>query len=515
MNLLMLVTFFLKIGYVCSNMLSAAVCGGVFASPSYQDVLKAIIQVANKSGVLLVIKNYTGDRINFTLATNIARSKGIEVETLIVADDVSFEEVTELGGRGLAGTVLLYKILGYAANETPLKDLKILGEKILKKTYTIGASLTACSLPGNPPMYVLPEDEMEIGLGIHGEKGLKRTKLLKCDDIINEIAKKIPIKDNTEIVILINNLGSCTELEMMIIARAALNRFKDKKVVRLIIGRIMTSLEMHGFSLTVFDLDECPKDLVLKALDDPITCSSWNISVPNADITVPLKEEISSLPKQKQELSEAGNKFKKILHELFSALKSKGSYYNQLDAEVGDGDLGIGVSNTSELILKNLDYFPWEENVVGSFNELGQLMAQGFGGTTGPLYAFFFLEGSKKLNNKLQDNTMNNWCEAFEDGMKAIQEIGKAKVGDRTMIDAMDYVLKAFKEGINENKDAVSVAKTVAQAASKGAEEASKLKAKRGRSSYLQGKEVGKKEPGCELVKDWIQLIAEGISTLH
>ena len=201
-----------------------------------------------------------------------------------------------------------------------------------------------------------------------------------------------------------------------------------------------------------------------------------------------------------------------MLKVTFETLKGKESYYNQLDAEVGDGDLGVGVAKASDLMLKNLDYFPWEEDLTGSFNEMSEVMAQGFGGTTGPLYAFFFLEGSRKLAKRLEDNTVKNWNEAFADGIAAIQRIGKAKIGDRTMIDAMDYALKAFNEAVEKNLDGVKIAKIVVEGAIKGAEEAAKLKAKRGRSCYLQGKEVGKKEPGCELVKDWIELIAAQIN---
>ncbi len=510
-------------GYVCDGILSAAVCGGVFASPSYQDVLRAILQVENEKGVLVVVKNYTGDCINFELAADVARTKGVNVMTLHVADDISLEEEQGVGRRGLAGTVMLYKILGAAANDLPLKELHQLGTRVLKKMFTIGASFSACSIPGYPPMYTLPEDEMEIGLGIHGEKGLKRVKALTCDQLMDELvhckfAKLIP--KGKEVVVLLNNLGSCTELEMMVLVKSLMKKTTEAEITvrRIIHGRIMTSLEMHGMSLTLLELEDENKDYVLKCLDAPVECKHWNISAPNKELSVPqrqaTKEKFSAHEPVK--LAPKAEALKRLLHHVFSTLRFKDSYYNQLDAEVGDGDLGIGVAKTSELVLKSLDYLPLESDLVGSLEAMGELMAQGFGGTTGPLYAFFLLKGSHKLHRKLADNSAHDWWAAMSEGISAIQHIGKANLGDRTMLDAMSFAVKKFEEEIGR-KTAVSaseIAKEVAKAARKGADAAAGMTAKRGRSSYLKGKEVGKREPGCELFADWVQLVVDKVAEL-
>ena len=506
------------IGYVCDGILSAAVCGGVFSSPSYQDVLKAVVQVENENGVLLIVKNYTGDCINFELAADIARTKGISVMTLHVADDISFEEEQGVGRRGLAGTGLLYKALGFAANEKTLKDLHSFGSDILKNLFTIGASMSACSIPGYPPMYKLGDDEMEIGLGIHGEKGLKRVKVLSCEELVSEFMAKFGkyVHKGHEIVLMVNNLGACTDIEMMIMTKTLLARLwaEGINVKRVVEGRIMTSLEMHGLSATILVLDPKNQDYLLKCLDAPVDCKHWKITEPNKYIYVPLRHEIKSILSAQIPvgMSPQGECFKKMLKTIFASLAAKDAYYNQLDAEVGDGDLGIGVAKTSLLVLKNLDYFPFEEDIVASFEELGQLAVQGFGGTTGPLYAFFLLKGSQKLQRKMNANGRENWYQAFVEGFNAIQSIGKAELGDRTMLDAMHYAVKAFREELDKGNNSGEVAKLVAKAAEKGAEAASKLTAKRGRSSYLQGKEVGKKDPGCELVADWLKLIADNFT---
>lgn len=507
-------------GFVCDGMLSVAVCGGVFASPPYQEVLEGIAQVANENGVLVIIKNYTGDIINFELAADIARSKGIKVKTLHVQDDVSLGEHQVIGRRGLAGTVLLYKILGAAADKLNLDELHELGTSVLEHIHTIGVSFSACSLPGHPAMYKLPDDEMEIGLGIHGEKGLERVKVKTCEELIEDLLKKFSgyVQEGDEVVVLVNNLGSCTDIEMMIIVRTLLKSLNAKKIktARVVQGKIMTSLEMHGMSISLFPLQKAWRDDVLKYLDAPVNNTNWNISTPveEKEIYTSLKQPIDSiLDKQiKRDLDEKGKKLKGLLTHVFTSLSKEESLYNQLDAEVGDGDLGSGVARASNNALKNIDFFPFDKDVVVSLQELGGLMAHSFGGTSGPLYGFFLIRGATQLRKSLEDNKASNWLNAFKEGVGAIQNIGKGKQGDRTMLDALFPVLEAFEAHVKAHGDenTKDLLEALAKAAVKGADDASKLQAKKGRSSYLQGKEIGKKDPGCELVAQWVNLVQEG-----
>ncbi len=360
---------------------------------------------------------------------------------------------------------------------------------------------------------------MEIGLGIHGEKGLKRVKLLKVDELVSELMEKLAkiVAKDSEVVLAINNLGSTTDLEMSIIARAALKNADARqiRVKRVVTGKIMTSLEMHGFSLTLLDLSGLPGDFIIKCLEEPVPLLSWEITEPNTELTVALKHELKPASESKlttAKLTPKAAALVKLLEKMFISLKAKEGYYNSLDAEVGDGDLGMGVAKSAELALKALPRLPWDGNLPECFTELGEIMAQGFGGTTGPLYAFFLVKGSQKLAKQLDENGVEQWFNAFKEGFNAIKEVGKAELGDRTMLDAMGPAVSAFEHAISQgNKDTSFLAKLVTEAAAKGAENASQMKAKRGRSTYLQGKEVGKKDPGCELVKDWIELVSETI----
>ena len=269
-------SFHHTLGFVFDGILSAAICGGVFASPSYQEVLAGIEQVSNENGVLVIIKNYTGDIINFELAADLARARNHKVMTLRVEDDVSLGDNDTIGRRGLAGTVLLYKILGAAASELSLEKLHELGLKVLKNIYTIGVSFSACSLPGYPPMYKLGEDEIEIGLGIHGEKGLQRIKAKTCEGLIEDLLPKFEkyVAKGDEVIALVNNLGSCTDLEIMIIVNTLFNKLRNVGInpVRAIAGRLMTSLEMHGVSITLLKVTSELRDQILKYVDQPTDC---------------------------------------------------------------------------------------------------------------------------------------------------------------------------------------------------------------------------------------------------
>jgi len=506
-------------GFVCDGILSAAVCGGVFASPSYQEVLTGIEQVANENGVLVIIKNYTGDVINFELASDLARSHGHKVMTLRVEDDIALGENETIGRRGLAGTVLLYKILGSAADELSLENLHSLGLQILKNVFTIGVSFSACSLPGYPPMYTLGQDEVEIGLGIHGEKGLQRIKTKSCDGLVDDLLVQFGkyVKSGDEVVVVVNNLGSCTDLEIMIIVRSLFKRLKSQGIVpiRAAVGRIMTSLEMHGMSITLYKVEKDIKQQVLKFLDLPCDCPHFKVVEPSAfeDITTPRKnagEELVDTSKVIQ-LGPQGEKLKKIFKHIFENLVDKEAYFNQLDANVGDGDLGIGVSRASATILKILDYLPFEDNLVKTFKIIGELVAASFGGSSGPLYGIFLVRGSQKLAEKLADNKVENFANALKEGFAGISEVGRAKVGERTMLDVLDYVIRRAEELVKSGEsDVLKVLTALAESARSGAEHASGLTAKRGRSVYLQGKEVGQKEPGCELVAEWLNLVKQG-----
>src|SRR6202789_3265311 len=222
-------------GYIGIGMLSAAVVGEVFTSPSSDSVYAAIKAVTGKPGALLVVKNYTGDRLNFGVAAEMARAEGIAVETVLVKDDVALKGTEQAtGARGLAGTVLIHKLVGAAASQGKnLANLAAIGRPAIQSLATMGLSFSAGTSPAvGRPSFELGEDEMELGLGIHGEPGVKRTQLQTADELtetlLGEILKYGNFGEERRVAVMVNNLGATTEMEIAIVARHAVLFLESK-----------------------------------------------------------------------------------------------------------------------------------------------------------------------------------------------------------------------------------------------------------------------------------------------
>ncbi len=265
-------------GFVGRGMLDAAVAGEVFTSPTPDQVFEAIKAIDQGKGVLMVIKNYTGDILNFEMAGEMAEAEGIETASVVVNDDVAVEDsLYTTGRRGIAGTVFIHKIAGAAAEKgMELSEVKRVAEKVIANVRSMGMSLTPCTIPAaGKPGFELAEDEMEIGLGIHGEPGTHRDKIQDAAGIVKQLADKIlgdlPLSSGDEIAVMVNGLGGTPLMELYI----ANNEFrkildaKGVKVAKTLVGNFMTSIEMAGFSLTVLKLDAELKELLNAPADTP------------------------------------------------------------------------------------------------------------------------------------------------------------------------------------------------------------------------------------------------------
>ena len=267
-------------GYIGVGMLSAAVVGEVFTSPSSDSVFAAIKAVAGKPGALLVVKNYTGDRLNFGLGAEMARAEGIPVEMVIVDDDVALKGTGQAtGARGLAGTVFIHKLLGGAAAEgTSLADVAATGKAAVDSLATMGVSFSAGISPAvGKPSFELGEHQMELGLGIHGEPGVKRTELQPADELtetlLTEILKYGKFGDEKRVAVMVNNLGATTEMELAIVARHAIPVLQRTgfTVERIYAGAFLSSLDMAGISISVMGVN----DNWLRWLDADTTAPAW------------------------------------------------------------------------------------------------------------------------------------------------------------------------------------------------------------------------------------------------
>lgn len=268
-------------GFVGEGMLSAAVCGAVFTSPTPDQILEAIKAADEGAGVFLVIKNYSGDIMNFEMAQEMAEMEDISVENIVVDDDIAVEDsLYTQGKRGVAGTIFVHKILGYAAEQgKSIKEIKKLADDLMPNIKSIGLALTGVTTPGAAqPSFTLAEDEIEYGVGIHGEPGYRREKLQPsydlADELLTKVVKEFDGKEKGQFAVMINGLGGTPLMEQYVFTNDV-KKLMDKRNWSLDfykIGNFMTSLEMQGLSLTLLHLEN---DFYLEALNAPVKTIAW------------------------------------------------------------------------------------------------------------------------------------------------------------------------------------------------------------------------------------------------
>lgn len=268
-------------GFVGEGMLSAAICGAVFTSPTPDQILEAIKAADEGAGVFMVIKNYSGDIMNFEMAQELAEMEGIDVASVVVDDDIAVENsLYTQGRRGVAGTILVHKILGHAAREgKSLGDIKALADELVLNIKTIGLALSGATVPEvGKPGFVLEDDEFEYGVGIHGEPGYKKEKLqsssVLAQELVTKLADSFDMSAGQHYGVLVNGLGATPLMEQYVFANdvAKLLAEKDVTVSFKKIGDYMTSIDMAGLSLTLIKLD---KDEWTEALQSDVITPAW------------------------------------------------------------------------------------------------------------------------------------------------------------------------------------------------------------------------------------------------
>jgi triose/dihydroxyacetone kinase / FAD-AMP lyase (cyclizing) len=497
-------------------MLSAAVAGEVFTSPSSDSVFAAIQTVAAKPGALLVVKNYTGDRLNFGLAAEMARAQGIPVEIVIVDDDVALKGTGQAtGARGLAGTVFMHKLLGAAAAEGgSLADLAGIGKESVASLATMGVSFSAGTSPAvGKPSFELGEHEMELGLGIHGEPGVKRMELQPANQLtetlLSEILQRGSFGNERRVAVMVNNLGASTEMELAIVARHAA-RFlaaKGLTVERIYAGTFLSSLDMAGISISVLGLNEDR----LRWLDAATTAPAWPNAAkqrpgnPETQIAVEVSTEVSSGGGAQ---TEAGRKTKQAIEAACKALLAAESELTEMDRVTGDGDLGVSMARAARAVQDAVASYPLD-NIPATLKALGHTLRRELGGSSGPLYGVLFLRCGSVLEAS-RATGLAQWAEAIDQGCRAISELGGAKPGDRTMLDALDPFVKILQRGIGMGATGDAVLAAV-EAAERGAEATVQMQPKLGRSSYLGGRVLGYPDPGAKAISVWLRAASDAL----
>ncbi|QNL48270.1 dihydroxyacetone kinase subunit DhaK [Olivibacter sp. SDN3] len=469
-------------GFVGKGMLTAAVCGDIFASPSVDAVLSAILSVTGKKGCLLIIKNYTGDRLNFGLAAEQARALGLRVETITVGDDIALGK--EVQRRGLAGTVFVQKVAGQLAEEGKSLD-KIVdsAQKVVNHTVSIGLSLTDSRHFDQEEPTRLKSEEAEIGLGIHGEPGAEIISYEQADKLVAKAVQKLRAslpKTKAKYALLLNNMGSVSPIEMNILIHAFAKTRLAKQVSYLVgPAPIMSSINMSGFSLSLVLLNDEIERTLLKRVGP----SSWHIS----RFTTPGKIKSPKLPEIIPYKSSSNKAVKQLLEKISSLLISLEKEMNALDNKVGDGDAGTTFAHAGRKIKSVLNKLPLNDNSKLLLS-IGRLLAREAGGSSGVLLSILFTAAGNAFPDKKELGG------ALMVGLEKMKELGGADLGDRTMIDALQPAFEAMEADKSLGE--------IAEAARKGAEDTKKItKTKSGRSSYLSARNLKDiPDPGAEIV---------------
>ncbi|WP_299150849.1 dihydroxyacetone kinase subunit DhaK [uncultured Tateyamaria sp.] len=466
-------------GFVGKGMLTAAVCGEVFASPSVDAVLAGILAVTGPAGCLLIVKNYTGDRLNYGLAAERARAFGLDVSMVVVDDDIALPDLPQ--ARGVAGTLFVHKIAGSMAEDgADLAAITDAANTAINGMASIGTSLDTCTVPGSAKEDRIAPGMAELGLGIHGEAGVQQVVFKDARNAMDLVLEKLaPHIGDTPHVAILNNLGSTTPLEMSILAHALATSVKARHIKHIIgPAPLMTSLDMHGFSVSVLPVDANTVPHLRRAVDLP----AWPGVKDVTQVSVrPLPDGLSPIRPVPSEKAET----RALIERCCDLLLAAETDLNLLDAKSGDGDTGSTLATASRALKGALDRLPLADPTQ-LFRAVGNELSQTMGGSSGVIMAIFFgATGDACASGKPT-------TKALLAGLERITQVGGATKGDRTMIDALEPALKALPDGLD----------AAAAAARQGADATAQMgRANAGRASYVPSENlIGHNDPGAEAV---------------
>ena len=499
------------LGFVGTGMLDAAVGGTVFTSPAVDRIEAGIRAVARgNKGVLLVIKNYTGDVINFKMAEQSCREDGIDVDHVIVDDDVAVKDSTfTVGRRGVAGTVFVHKCAGAAAEAgLPLDEVKRVAQKVIGNVRTMGVAIEPCTVPvAGKPGFTLADDEMEMGVGIHGEPGVRRAKMEPADAMVDEMLDTILADldfSGADVAVMVNGSGATPPYELAIVN----NRVHDVLSARGVnvwhtyMGPYMTSLEMRGFSITLLKLDDELKTF----LAVPSAAPGWTqgqvsgdvtaASVSTADVAAAETASDDAEPADGEAPVDPESQLVcRVLAAVADTLDEHKDELTQLDMPIGDSDHGINMARGFDAVRELLPELV-SRDAASALKKAGMTVISKVGGSSGPLYGTILRKVGAAAKKK-GGLTLDSFTEGLEKGFAGIQSLAGASLGDKTMLDAMQPAIDSLKASAGDGKGAAEALTAAAEAAAAGAEATVPMVAKKGRASYLGERSVGHKDPGA------------------
>ncbi len=503
-------------GFIGKGMIDCAVCGDVFASPSQIQVYKAITETASDKGTLLVIKNYSGDMMNFKNAARLATEDGILVDFVKVDDDIAVEDsLYTVGKRGVAGTVLVHKVAGAKAQSGgSLAEVKAAAENAISNLASIGFALSSCTVPAKgTPTFDISEGEMEYGVGIHGEPGISRQGVISADELalkmVNDLVAHQNLTKEDEITILLNGFGSTPLMELYLFCNAVMKVIAELgiKTYRIFVGNFMTSIDMLGASLTFMKMNEELKELLDKECSTPafhVEGSVEEVSYEPLDPIGANKTEVYEMLVDEQYATVGAkisfDNIKYMVDKMAQIIIENEVPFCELDSFAGDGDFGMSVSKGFRKVKDEWDNLCEATTISGFLLESSMIIMENCGGASGPIWGSAFRAAAKNVTED-QELTLQEFASMVEAALVGIQKTGEysfgrgAVIGDKTLVDA----LAPFVSALLENKEeTIELAfGNAAKAAVAGAESTKEIVARMGRAGTVGERSLGYPDAGA------------------
>ncbi|WP_180134567.1 dihydroxyacetone kinase subunit DhaK [Acinetobacter sp. YH12070] len=502
-------------GFVGTGMLDAAVCGDVFASPSQIQVYKALQHVATDKGVLMIIKNYSGDMMNFQNGAALATEDGIKVDYVKVADDIAVKDsLYTVGRRGVAGTVFVHKIAGAAASKgLELADVKAIAQKAADNVISLGFAYSSCTVPAKgTPTFTLADDEMEYGVGIHGEPGIRREKILPSKKMAQRIVDDLFLDrpDMKEVAVLVNGFGSTPLQELYVFNHDVCEHLARKgiKIYRTFVGNYMTSIDMNGASVSLLAVDDELKTYLDAAANTPAFKMDGSAAQPltfatkNAATEAVVNTQVETQPEHAVISNEQFTieNMRYIVDVMSACIIRNEVPFCELDAHAGDGDFGMSVAKGFKQLKREWQSLIQAQQMDEFMLNCSMIIMEHCGGASGPIWGSAFRAAAKSIQGK-SVLTVADFAEMLQAAVKGIQTTGErsfgrgAVVGDKTLIDALvpcadswsAHTDKSFKENFTLG----------AKAAVQGAENTKEIVARMGRAGTVGDRSLGYPDAGA------------------
>ncbi|WFB56797.1 dihydroxyacetone kinase subunit DhaK [Paenibacillus sp. BR1-192] len=511
-------------GFVGTGMLDAAVCGDVFASPSQIQVYQAIRSSASDKGTLLIIKNYSGDIMNFKNAAHLAGEDGIEVDYVKVDDDIAVEDsLYTVGRRGVAGTVLVHKVAGAAAEAgLSLPEVKEAAQHAINHVRSIGFAFSSCTVPAKgTPTFQIEDGEMEYGVGIHGEPGIRREKAVPADELaqrmVTSLLDNLELDDasEAEVAVLINGFGGTPLQELYLLNNSVTSELtaRNKRVFKGFVGNYMTSIDMAGASVTIMKLDETLKKWLSAPCDTPALTVKGAFEPVNYTEVIP-QEKSEGTVSYKNNTDAAAAVIKNnrlslqnivyLIDQMSEVIIENEVPFCELDAHAGDGDFGMSVAKGFKQLKSE-----WNDLLTHHLRDIGDfldacsmIIMEHCGGASGPIWGSAFRAASKYAGQR-QELSVHEVAEMMQAVVKGIQDTGErsfgrgAVVGDKTLIDALVPFADAWTQSGEQGEDMKPAAIKAAEAAVLGAQKTADIVARMGRAGTVGERSIGYPDAGA------------------